>query len=176
MKRKQSGFAVLETILVLLILGLIAAAGYYVWQSNHSDEPAQADTASRQTTTAPKNLTTKQLIAKTDEASSLVKKTYSDYSVSVTKSNNVSKGLFDIRSKLADEFYVSLLEKPEKPDPLFCTNGLLPESFRSDSTIPSQTIIGVGLDLDGELGTEVYVNVNMTSMKIVGIECQTILQ
>lgn len=49
MKTKQHGFAVLETLLIIIILGIIGGAGYYVWHSKTaaSDNHKAADQVSK---------------------------------------------------------------------------------------------------------------------------------
>jgi prepilin-type N-terminal cleavage/methylation domain-containing protein len=49
-RQKQSGFTVVEVLLVLILIAIVAFAGYYVWNSQqNSDKPA--NTASKNATT-----------------------------------------------------------------------------------------------------------------------------
>ncbi len=55
MKHKQDGFAVLEGLLILIILGLIGGTGWYVWHAT-SQTNKTLNTASNEKLAAPKKM------------------------------------------------------------------------------------------------------------------------
>ncbi len=52
MKTNQKGFSAVEVILVLVIVGLVAGFGWYVWQSKNKDDSKTANTTSNESSTS----------------------------------------------------------------------------------------------------------------------------
>lgn len=44
-KQSQSGFAVVELVVVVVILAAIAGVGYYIWNSHKTNTPAASNTS-----------------------------------------------------------------------------------------------------------------------------------
>ena len=58
-QKHQSGFTVVETFLVILVVAVMGLGGYYVWQTQHNKKTTVASTStSNKTTTSTKTTTT----------------------------------------------------------------------------------------------------------------------
>jgi hypothetical protein len=101
MKRDQKGFAVLETILILVVVAIIGGAGYYVWHTRQLANDAYSKTTPALTHSASANSTSK----KSDKDFLVIK----EWGVKLPLNPNIEDAYYRYDSRDNGYVYLSLL-------------------------------------------------------------------
>lgn len=171
MKRsKQSGFTIIEAILIFIIAGIIGGTGWYVWHSQKNADKSYDNSSNSSTTTTPK-LHTAQ------EAVNFVQNTYNSYiKVSTNPSTGEPTGstvaLNAIKSDLTSDFY-SKAQATNGYDPILCAQDIpLSASTKLSSSTQGNATVNATTTWGSSSPQTFPVTVDLTSLKISAISCQ----
>lgn len=101
MKKNQDGFSVVEGLLILVVVGLIGSAGYYVYRSQETKESTQSTAETTQGTDSTTEEEPKET-HKTFENADLSLKYLADWSVDPSETKFVSIKSADFKANDAD--------------------------------------------------------------------------
>jgi len=94
MKRlNYRGFAAVETVLIVVIIGLLAGVGYYVWHTNQQTK-ATLDAASKVAQSSPAKVTQKPTNSVSSQTSTTAYLTFSEWGVKIPLSPSISDAYY----------------------------------------------------------------------------------
>jgi Tfp pilus assembly protein PilE len=92
-KMNSKGFAVIEAILIVVIVGLLAGVGYYIWHTNQQTK-ATLDAAAKVAQSSPQKVTKKSTGSSTKPATDTAFLTFSEWGVKIPLSSSISDAYY----------------------------------------------------------------------------------
>lgn len=167
---------IVEVLLALIFVAIVVFIGIYIANNHKNDAVTSAPTAAEKSSAvAPQSTTTTPKLHTTQEATSLVQKTYDDYVFAVHNAgaDNTQPlgivGLNAVKGSLTDDLYNKAAASHNGGD-FSCAPQFAPNKYTTALNSSNTTDAIVGLTIDGST-TGMTATVNLTSLKITAVSC-----